>query len=197
MSVVSEFNENEKNMLKRCPWAESDPLYQKYHDTEWGDPIHDEQKLFEFLILEGAQAGLSWITILKKRDAYQKAFEDFNPEKVALFDQVKIDQLLQNPGIIRNKLKINSTVINAQRFLEIQDKFGSFDAFIWNFVDGKPIVNTWKTLAEVPAETKLSTSMSKALKKEGFKFVGPTICYSFMQACGLVNDHLTDCFKHP
>ncbi len=184
-------------MLKRCPWAGNDPIYQEYHDREWGNPIHNDQTLFEFLILEGAQAGLSWITILKKREEYRKAFAGFDPEKVALFDQQKMDLLLQNPGIIRNKLKINAAIINARQFLEIKNRYGSFDAFIWDFVDGKTIVNSWETLAEVPAETELSAIMSKKLKKEGFKFVGPTICYSFMQACGLVNDHLTDCFRHP
>ncbi len=184
-------------MLKRCPWVGNDPLYQEYHDEEWGNPVHDDQTLFEFLILEGAQAGLSWITILKKREEYRKAFAGFDVEKVASFDQSKIDHLMQNPGIIRNKLKINAAIINARQFLKIQNRYGSFDTFIWDFVDGNTIVNTWKTLAEVPAETELSATMSKTLKKEGFKFVGPTICYSFMQACGLVNDHISDCFRHP
>lgn len=184
-------------MTNRCPWAGNDPLYQQYHDNEWGNPVHDEQILFEFLILEGAQAGLSWITILRKRAEYRKAFDGFDPDKIARFDHDKVVRLLNNPGIIRNRLKINAAVNNAQRFLEIQNRYGSFDRYIWNFVDGQSIINHWKSIEEVPAETEISKKMSKTLAKEGFKFVGPTICYSFMQACGLVNDHLVDCFKHP
>ena len=183
-------------MSKRCPWAENDPIYKRYHDQEWGEPVHDDNKLFEFLILEGAQAGLSWITILKKRQAYRQAFCNFEPEKVALFNHSKIEELLQNPAIIRNRLKIEAAVNNAKRFLEIQSQHGSFDTFIWDFVGGETINNQWNSLDEVPAETPESRVMSKSLKSNGFKFVGPTICYSFMQACGLVNDHLTCCFKY-
>ena len=181
----------------RCAWAGSNELYQAYHDQEWGVPLHDERALFEFLILEGAQAGLSWITILKKRAAYRAAFDNFDAARVAGYDDQKIAQLLQNPGIVRNRLKINSAVLNAQKFLAVQDEFGSFDAFIWRFVEGVPLQNGWSTLAEVPASTATSDAMSKELKRRGFKFVGTTICYAMMQATGMVNDHTTDCFRHP
>ena len=180
----------------RCAWAGHDKLYQKYHDEEWGVPLHDERGLFEFLILEGAQAGLSWITILRKREHYRAAFDAFDPEHIARYDASKIESLLQNPGIVRNRLKVAAAVNNAQRFLDIQEKFGSFDAFIWRFVDGEPKQNTWRSLAEVPARTPESDAMSKELKKRGFKFVGSTICYAHMQATGMVNDHTTDCFRH-
>lgn len=183
-------------MKTRCQWAESDPLYIQYHDTEWGVPLHDDRKLFEFLILEGAQAGLSWITILKKRDNYREAFDGFNPERIAGYGPGEIRKLMSDKGIIRNKLKIESAVGNARAFLAVQEEFGSFDAYIWRFTNGKPIKNAWKTLAEIPAKTVESVAMSNDLKKRGFKFVGPTICYAHMQATGMVNDHLTDCFRH-
>jgi DNA-3-methyladenine glycosylase I len=183
--------------IKRCPWAGEDPLYHAYHDEEWGVPVHDDQRLFEFLILEGAQAGLSWITVLRKRENYRKAFAGFDPIKVARFDQARRERLMQNEGIIRNRLKIEAAVINAKSFLAVQKEFGSFDAYIWSFVDGKPIVNHWRSLKEVPASTPISDAMSKDLKKRGFKFVGSTICYALMQACGLVNDHLVSCHLGP
>lgn len=182
---------------KRCGWVEGQfAQYIKYHDEEWGMPVHDDRKHFEFLILEGAQAGLSWSTILKRREGYRQSFANFDPEKVAKFDEEKIQELLQFEGIIRNKLKVRSAVTNAQKFLEIQDEFGSFDEYIWQFVDGKPIVNHWKSMKEVPATTKESDALSKDLKKRGFKFVGSTIIYAHMQACGLVNDHIVDCFRY-
>ncbi len=181
---------------KRCEWAGNDPLYCEYHDKEWGVPLHDDRMLFEFLILEGAQAGLSWITILRKRENYRKAFDNFDPNIIIHYNDEKIEELILNEGIIRNRLKINSVVKNAKVFLEIQKEFGSFDKYIWGFTDGKTITNKWKNLSEVPASTALSESMSKALKKKGFKFVGPTICYAFMQATGMINDHTTDCFKY-
>lgn len=182
---------------KRCQWCENSfEDYVKYHDEEWGAPVHDDQKHYEFLVLEGAQAGLSWSTIIKKREGYRKAFANFDYKKVALFDETKIEKLLQNPGIIRNRLKVKSAVTNAQRFLEVQKEFGSFDAYIWQFVGGKPIVNKWKKMGEVPASTKESDALSQDLKKRGFKFVGTTIIYAHMQACGLVNDHTTDCFRY-
>ena len=183
--------------MKRCGWVSDDPLYINYHDEEWGIPVHDDRKLFEMLILEGAQAGLSWITVLRKRENYREAFDNFDAEKIITYDEAKIAELLQNPGIIRNKLKINATISNAKAYLEVQREFGSFDSYIWQFVNGEPIINHWETLADVPAETDESKAMSKALKKRGFRFVGPTICYAFMQACGMVNDHTTDCFRHP
>lgn len=182
--------------LKRCRWCEGDKLYTSYHDHEWGRPLHDDQKLFEFLVLEGAQAGLSWITILKKREAYVEAFDEFDPEIVAGYKQRKINSLLKNEGIVRNKLKIASAIRNANAFLKIQDEFGSFDKYIWQFTDGKTIQNKWKTLKGVPAFTIESDAMSKDLKKRGFNFVGSTICYAFMQATGMVNDHTTDCFLY-
>lgn len=183
-------------MRLRCPWAGSDPLYLAYHDTQWGIPLHDDRGLFEFLILEGAQAGLSWITILKKRENYRAAFEGFDPEKVARYNAARIRKLLVNEGIIRNRLKITAAVDNARAFLNVQQAFGSFDAYIWQFVDGTPVRNQWKSMKQVPAQTDTSKRMSKELKKRGFKFVGPVICYAFMQAVGMVNDHLVDCFRH-
>lgn len=184
-------------MTQRCAWAGiSDPLYLDYHDKEWGVPIHDDRLLFEFLVLEGAQAGLSWSTILKKRDNYRPAFDHFDAKKVAAYDDNKIADLLANPGIVRNKLKINAAVQNAKAFLAVQKEFGTFDAYIWQFVGGQPKVNAWKGLGDIPAETDESRAMSKDLLKRGFKFVGPTICYAFMQAAGLVNDHTIDCFRY-
>ena len=183
-------------MKKRCPWAGTDPIYITYHDTEWGVPLHDDRKLFEFLILDGAQAGLSWITILKKRQNYRKAFDNFNPRKIARYDTRKISELLLNQGIIRNRLKIEAAVQNARSFLELQIEFGTFDTYIWQFVGGQTLKNRWETIAEIPAYTDESVAMSKDLKKRGFKFVGPTICYAFMQAAGMVNDHTLDCFRY-
>lgn len=181
---------------QRCTWAGNDALYQDYHDTEWGVPLHDDQRLFEFLILEGAQAGLSWITILRKRANYRAAFDDFDAARIAAYSANKIESLLQNPGIVRNRLKVEAAVVNAQKFLEVQDELGSFDQFIWQFVEGKPKQNRWASLADIPASTPESDAMSKELKRRGFKFVGPTICYAHMQATGMVNDHTTNCFRH-
>ncbi|OGN88998.1 MAG: DNA-3-methyladenine glycosylase [Chloroflexi bacterium RBG_13_48_10] len=184
-------------MPTRCFWATTDdPLYLAYHDQEWGVPVHDDRLLFEFLILEGAQAGLSWYTILRKRPNYQMAFDGFDPSKIAAYDEGKVVELMANPGIIRNRLKINATLRNAQSFLKIQHEFGSFDAYMWHFVDGKPIVNTWTSGNEIPASTEASHQMSKDLLQRGFRFVGPTICYAFMQAVGMVNDHTVDCFRY-
>jgi DNA-3-methyladenine glycosylase I len=180
----------------RCPWCLSFEDYIRYHDEEWGVPVHEDRKHFEFLILEGAQAGLNWATILKKREAYRKAFAEFDPEQVARFSEARLGELLQNPGIVRNRLKVKAAINNAQRFLEIQNEFGSFDQYIWRFVNGKPIVNTWKTLQEVPAASQESEALSQDLVKRGFKFVGSTIVYAHMQACGLVNDHLVDCWRY-
>jgi DNA-3-methyladenine glycosylase I len=182
--------------VSRCIWAGSDPLYCDYHDTEWGVPLHDDRALFEFLILEGAQAGLSWITILKKRRNYRKAFDDFDPERIARYGTDKIESLLADSGIVRNRLKVEAAVTNARNFIKVQEEFGSFDAFIWHFVDGRPKQNRWLSLAEVPVSTSESDAMSKELKRRGFKFVGSTICYAYMQATGMVNDHLTHCFRH-
>jgi DNA-3-methyladenine glycosylase I len=182
--------------IKKCSWAHSSPLEERYHDLEWGVPVHDDRLLFEFLILEGAQAGLSWVTILKKRDEYRKAFDNFEASVVARYDNDKINSLLANPGIVRNKLKINAAVMNAAAFLDVQESFGSFDEYIWLFVDGRPFHNAWNSLADIPASTRLSELMGKDLKKRGFKFVGSTICYAFMQATGMVNDHTVDCFRH-
>jgi DNA-3-methyladenine glycosylase I len=178
----------------RCQWVNADPLYIHYHDQEWGIPIYDDQKLFEFLILEGAQAGLSWITILKKRDSYRKAFDNFDAAKIANYTPQKLGKLLLDPGIIRNRLKIQAAVTNAKLYLAIQKEFSSFSKYIWSFVDGKPIKNHWRSLTEVPSSTEISDALSKDLKKRGFKFVGSTICYAFMQAVGMVNDHTMDCF---
>lgn len=183
-------------MKKRCGWAGTDPIYVKYHDTEWGIPLHDNRKLFEFLLLDGFQAGLSWITILKKRSNYRKAFDHFEPEKIAAYSLYKVKELLSNKGIIRNKLKIEAAIQNAKSFLVVQKEFGSFDNYIWQFTGNQTIKNAWKTLAQIPAQTKESVAMSIDLKKRGFKFVGPTICYAFMQAAGMVNDHIVDCFRY-
>lgn len=184
---------------KRCAWCENSSigdLYLKYHDEEWGVPVHDDHTLFEFLILEGAQAGLSWSTILVKRENYRKAFAGFDPAKVARFTPEKIEKLLQDPGIVRNRLKVNAAVINAKAFLAVQKEFGSFDGYIWSFVGGKPLVNKRASMKDVPASTPESDAMSKDLKKRGFKFIGTTICYAFMQATGMVNDHVVDCFRY-
>ena len=183
-------------MKVRCDWAGTDPLYVAYHDEEWGVPVHDDRTLFEFLILEGAQAGLSWSTILNKREGYRRAFANFDPRTVATFDEEKVAQLLENTGIVRNRLKVRSAVQNARAFLRVQQEFGSFDAYIWEFVGGKPLQNRRQSLSEIPAETQESRAMSKDLKKRGFNFVGPTIMYAFMQAVGLVNDHVAYCFRH-
>ena len=179
----------------RCAWAGSDKLYRSYHDLEWGVPVHDDRLLFEFLVLEGAQAGLSWITILRKREAYREAFAGFDPAAVAAFDEHRQAELLMNAGIVRNRLKISSAISNARAFLKIQEEFGSFDSYVWRFVDGRPIGNRWGTLGEVPASTPVSDALSRDLKKRGFRFVGSTICYAFMQAVGMVNDHTTDCYR--
>lgn len=179
----------------RCSWCHSVDIYIDYHDNEWGVPVHDDRELFEMLMLEGAQAGLSWITVLKKRDGYRKAFDNFDAKKVAKYTDKKLEKLRENPNIIRNKLKIASARTNAKLFLELQKEFGSFDKYIWQFVGGKPIKNKFKNMSDVPATTPESDAMSKDLKKRGFKFVGSTICYAFMQACGMVNDHIVDCHK--
>ena len=181
--------------LTRCAWAET-PLGIAYHDTEWGVPLHDEQRLFEFLILEGAQAGLSWELILQKRESYREAFDGFDPVKVAEYGDDKVAELLANPGIVRNRLKVRAAIGNAQAFLEAQREFGSFDAYIWGFVGGITITNSWQRMDDVPASTAESETMSKELRRRGFRFVGPTICYAFMQATGMVNDHTVDCFRH-
>jgi DNA-3-methyladenine glycosylase I len=183
-------------MTHRCEWAGSDPLYIQYHDQEWGVPVHDDRTLFEFLVLEGAQAGLSWITILRRRENYRQAFDNFDPQKVARYNPAKIERLLQDPGIIRNKLKVNSAVQNAQAFLRIQEEFGSFNQYIWGFVDHRPIINTWTQMNQIPASTPLSETISKDLKQRGFNFVGPTIVYAHMQATGMVNDHVVSCFRY-
>jgi len=182
--------------MKKCTWALSSPSEQQYHDLEWGVPVHDDRLLFEFLVLEGAQAGLSWATILNKRDNYRNAFDNFNVERVASYDDKKINALLANSGIVRNKLKINSAVTNAQAFLAVQREFGSFDSYIWQFVDGRPLHNAWESATDIPVSTQISNLMSKDLKKRGFKFVGSTICYAFMQATGMVNDHTVDCYRY-
>lgn len=180
----------------RCSWCGDDPLYQAYHDEEWGVPLYDDQKLFEFLLLEGAQAGLSWITILKKREGYRKAFDNFDPVKIARYSEKKQEKLLQNPEIVRNKLKVKAFTKNAQAYLSIVKKTGSFSDYVWQFTNGEVIKNRWKSLKEVPALTPEAEAMSKQLKKDGFTFVGPTICYAFMQATGMVNDHTVDCFRY-
>ena len=191
-----------KDEIKRCSWAGDDPLYQEYHDTEWGEPTYEDRELFEMLCLEGAQAGLSWITVLRKREHYRKVFDGFDPSKIALYDDAKRAALLADPGIIRNKLKVNAFIVNAKLFNEMQQRASdgegpSFSEYLWSFVGSKPIVNKRANMSEVPANTKESDAMSKALKKLGFKFIGSTICYAFMQACGMVNDHVEECFKHP
>jgi DNA-3-methyladenine glycosylase I len=182
--------------VKRCTWPGTDPLYISYHDKEWGVPLHNDRKLFEFLILEGAQAGLSWITILRKRPNYRAAFDRFDFNKIARYRKSKIESLLKNEGIIRNRLKVESTVTNARAFLAVRKEFGTFDQYLWNFVDGEPIQNRFKTMAELPASTPLSDALSKDLKQRGFKFVGGTIAYAFMQAVGMVNDHTTSCYRY-
>jgi DNA-3-methyladenine glycosylase I len=179
----------------RCGWSTSDPLYIRYHDTEWGRPVHDDRVLFEFLTLEGAQAGLSWLTILRKREAYRAAFSDFDPAKVARYDARRAERLMNDAGIVRNRLKIESTISNARAFLAVQKEHRSFDAYIWRFVGGRQLINRPRTLADVPPRTDVSDAMSKDLKKRGFRFVGSTICYAFMQACGLVDDHVASCFR--
>ena len=183
-------------MLTRCDWCGTDPLYISYHDKEWGVPLHDDQRLFEMLILEGAQAGLSWLTILKKRQNYRRAFDNFAPHKIAIYTQEDMTRLLQDPGIVRNRLKIEAAIRNAKGYLEILDRHNSFADFLWDFVGGEPVINSWQSIHEIPAETRQSADMSKALKAYGFNFVGPTICYAFMQATGMVNDHITDCFRY-
>jgi len=180
----------------RCAWSGKDPLYMDYHDTEWGVPVYDDDKLFEFLILETFQAGLSWITVLRKRENFRKAFDNFDYKKIVNYDENKFDELMNNAGIIRNKLKIRATISNAQAFMDIQKEFGSFSIYFWKFVDHKPIVNQWKTMNEIPAITKLSDTISKDLKKRGFKFVGSTVIYAHMQATGMVNDHVPSCFRY-
>ena len=180
----------------RCEWAAGSPLIVDYHDLEWGVPVHDDRKLFEFLILEGAQAGLSWITILKKREHYRKVFDAFNPHKIAGYCEGKISQLLDDPGIIRNRRKVEAAVLNARAFIEVREEFGSFDAYIWRFVEGAAIQNSRKSPREIPAETKESAATSRDLKKRGFRFAGPTICYAFMQAVGMVNDHTVECYRY-
>ncbi len=191
--MKKETSENKEKC--RCGWCGTDPLYIKYHDEEWGKPVHDDKVLFEFLVLESFQAGLSWLTILRKRENFRKAFADFDVEKVAKFDEQKYEALMQDTGIVRNQLKIRAAINNAQRFIEIQKEFGSYDNYIWSFVDHKPIVNKPKTLKDLPAKTPLSDAMSKDMGKRGFKFRGSTICYAFMQAVGMVDDHLVDCWK--
>ncbi|MGB1141905.1 MAG: DNA-3-methyladenine glycosylase I [Halioglobus sp.] len=183
-------------MTKRCGWCGTDPLYVEYHDTEWGVPVHDDATLFEFLILEGAQAGLAWITILRKREGYRKLFDGFNAEKIARYTDKKLDRILTDPAIIRNKLKVYGARKNARAFLEVQAEFGTFSDYIWDFVDGRPIQNRWRSLSNVPATTPISDKLSKDMKKRGFTFVGSTIMYAHMQATGMVNDHLVSCFRH-
>jgi DNA-3-methyladenine glycosylase I len=182
--------------MKRCEWANRSELEQSYHDKEWGVANHDDRKLFEFLVLEGAQAGLSWSTILRKREAYRRAFDNFDARKISRYSEKTVSRLLANSEIIRNRLKIDAAIANARAFLQVQKEFGSFDRYIWQFVDGKPIRNSWRELADIPASTPESVAMSRDLKKRGFKFVGPTICYAFMQAVGMVNDHVVNCFRY-
>lgn len=183
-------------LMNRCGWCGDDPLYIQYHDEEWGVPQHDDRRLFEMLILEGAQAGLSWLTILRKRPHYRRAFDNFDPERIARYDDARIAALLADPGIVRNRLKVTAAVANARAWLAVREAFGTFDAYIWRFVGGQPRVNAWRTLSEIPAATAESRAMSQDLLKRGFRFVGPTICYAFMQAVGMVNDHLVDCFRY-
>jgi DNA-3-methyladenine glycosylase I len=180
---------------ERCAWCGTDPLYVRYHDHEWGIPLHDDRRLFEMLILEGAQAGLNWLTILRKREGYRAAFDHFDPERIARYDAAKVARLLADPGIVRNRLKIQAAIRNAQGYLTIREQHGGFDAFLWRYVDGQPQQNAWPTLAEVPARSPEADAMSRDLKRLGFAFVGPTICYAFMQAVGMVNDHTTNCFR--
>ena len=183
-------------MQSRCAWADKSEIMSKYHDEEWGKPLHDDQKLFEFLILEGMQAGLSWLTILKKREAFRKAYDNFDVRKVALFDEIKVEELMADAGIIRNRMKIEASISNAKCFRQIVDEFGSFDKYIWSFVDFQPIINQWTKLSDLPAKTELSDLISADLKRRGFKFVGSTVVYAHMQATGMVNDHLVNCFCH-
>jgi DNA-3-methyladenine glycosylase I len=184
-------------MIERCGWAiNDDPLYTAYHDQEWGVPVHDDTLLFEFLVLEGAQAGLSWATILRKRQNFRQAFDGFDPRKVAAYGEEKVAELMANPGIIRNRRKIEAAILNARAFLDVQHEFGSFDSYVWQFVGGKPLKNAWHTLGEIPAQSEASLRMSKDLVRRGFRFVGPTICYAHMQATGMVNDHLVSCFRY-
>ena len=185
-----------QKQVSRCDWCGNDPLYVKYHDEEWGVPVHDDRVHFEMLVLEGAQAGLSWLTVLRKRENYRKAFDNFDVNKVAKYSEKKIEKLLQNPGIIRNRLKVRSAITNAQAFIKIQKEFGSFDKYIWQFVNNKPIINKWKKVSDLPATSKESDALSKDLKKRGFKFVGSTIIYAHMQSIGMVNDHITSCFRY-
>lgn len=180
----------------RCAWCGDHPLYVAYHDDEWGVPVHDDRRLFEMLILEGAQAGLSWITILRKRENYRRAMDGFDPETVSSYGRRRINALMRDAGIVRNRLKLESAVVNARAFLDVQEEYGSFDAYLWDFVDGRPVQNRFRSMSQVPASTPLSDRISKDLKKRGFKFVGTTICYAYMQAVGVVNDHLTGCFRH-
>jgi len=182
---------------RRCAWCGEDPLYVAYHDEEWGEPVHDDCRLFEMLILEGAQAGLSWLTILKKREHYRRAFDGFDARKIAKYDSRRVARLLKNEGIVRNRLKIAATIQNAKSFLQTQKEYGSFSNYLWQFVGGKPVVNRWKTLRQMPSKTPASDALSKDLQKRGFKFVGSTICYAFMQAVGMVNDHTLECWKRP
>jgi DNA-3-methyladenine glycosylase I len=183
-------------MRKRCDWLTNEEIYVEYHDKEWGVPVYDDRKLFEMLILEGAQAGLSWLTILKRRETYRVAYDGFDPAKITQWDSKKINRLLKDPGIIRNKLKVEAAIVNSRAYLNVIDEFKSFDEFIWSFVDGRPIQNAWQEIGQIPTTTADSDRMSKELKRRGFKFVGSTICYAFMQAVGMVNDHLTDCFRY-
>jgi len=183
-------------MVTRCAWCGTDPLYVAYHDHEWGVPVHDDRTLFEFLILDGAQAGLSWLTILRKREGYRRAFDQFDIERVARYDEADLARLLADPGIVRNRLKLASAVTNARAALAIRDEFGSLDAYLWRFVDGRTLQNAWNDIAQIPARSAVSDAMSKDLKQRGFKFVGSTICYAFMQAAGMVNDHVIDCFRY-
>ena len=182
--------------LGRCPWAGSEPLYLDYHDTEWGVPLRDDRALFELLCLEGAQAGLAWITILRKRDGYRRAFDGFDPRRIAAYDEADVTRLLADPGIVRNRAKVRSVIANARALLQLTDAVGSFSDHAWSFVDGRPLVNRWRSLDEVPAETDASRALSRDLRRRGFSFVGPTIVYAFMQSAGLVNDHLVGCFRH-
>lgn len=182
--------------MKRCEWANGGEIEQSYHDREWGVEIHDDRTLFEFLVLEGAQAGLSWSTILGKREGYRRAFDNFDARKISRYSENTVSRLLTNPEIIRNRLKINAAITNARAFLQVQKEFGSFDSYIWQFVNGKPIQNSWREMTDLPSSSPESDAMSKDLKKRGFKFVGPTICYAFMQAVGMVNDHVVDCFRY-
>ena len=183
--------------MVRCPWAETDDLYRKYHDKEWGVPVHDDRTHFEFLVLEAAQAGLSWLTILRKRENYRRAYHRFDPVRVSKFGDPEVRQLLENPGIIRNRKKIEASIHNAKRFIEVQTEFGSFDAYLWGYVDGRPLVNRWKNVSQIPSKSALSEELSKDLLRRGFQFVGPTMLYAYLQAVGVVNDHLVACFRHP